>query len=315
MGAHRLGVPVFPKRQRALHHAACLIYQRHEIGNGAEMDVGRVVPGIIQRLGAAACVRWQAAKAARANGRNWETTLPSACRCATDAKAPCLGVRVAWMVWLRITTSNTCAGYSHQIGVGVALHHRKSARHAGIDILLRKFDAAPVHILGRAPDVPAARRRRSRHPAPARRAESSSAMAARSGRRIAHFTPRLRRDGIEEAAHGREHFRLVEQEGVMAACRSRSRQNSHWPPPRSAHGRCACSPTVGNSQSLVKEMMQKRVLRVAEGFRQHAAIIRRQIEIIHRAGDVEIGIGVEAVDETSCPDDADRIRSGNPARS
>ena len=55
--------------------------------------------------------------------------------------------------------------------------------------------------------------------------------------------------------------------------------------------------TVGNSQSLVKEMMQKRVVRAAEGFGQHAAMIGRQIEIIHRAGDVEIGIGVEAVDE------------------
>ena len=38
-------------------------------------------------------------------------------------------------------------------------------------------------------------------------------------------------------------------------------------------------------------------LGAAEGFGQHAAIVRGEIEIIHRAGDVEIGIGVEAVDE------------------
>jgi hypothetical protein len=36
------------------------------------------------------------------------------------------------------------AGIFDQVGVGVALHHRQAARHAGIDVLLRQFDAAPV---------------------------------------------------------------------------------------------------------------------------------------------------------------------------
>jgi len=35
--------------------------------------------------------------------------------------------------------------------------------------------------------------------------------------------------------------------------------------------------------------------RVPEGARQRAAMIRRQVEIIHRPGDVEIGIGVEPI--------------------
>ena len=54
---------------------------------------------------------------------------------------------------------------------------------------------------------------------------------------------------------------------------------------------------VGNSQSLVKETRQKRVWRAAESFGQHAAVIRGEIEIIHGASDVEIGIGIEPVDE------------------
>ena len=55
--------------------------------------------------------------------------------------------------------------------------------------------------------------------------------------------------------------------------------------------------SVGNSQSLVKETRQKRVLRALEGVGEHAAMIRGEIEIIHGARDVEIGVGVEPVDE------------------
>ena len=38
-------------------------------------------------------------------------------------------------------------------------------------------------------------------------------------------------------------------------------------------------------------------LRAAKSFGEDAAIIRGEIEIVHRARDVEIGIGVEAIDE------------------
>src|SRR6185437_656175 len=40
------------------------------------------------------------------------------------------------------------AGILDEIGVGVALHHGKPARHAGIDVLLRQFDAAAVDAFG-----------------------------------------------------------------------------------------------------------------------------------------------------------------------
>ena len=54
---------------------------------------------------------------------------------------------------------------------------------------------------------------------------------------------------------------------------------------------------VGNSQSDVKEATQKRVLVLVKGARQHAAMIGRQIEIIHRAGEIEIGIGVKPLNK------------------
>ena len=34
-----------------------------------------------------------------------------------------------------------------------------------------------------------------------------------------------------------------------------------------------------------------------EGVGQHVAVLGREVEIVHRAGDVEVAVGVEAVDE------------------
>ena len=66
-------------------------------------------------------------------------------RCSSTLR----GARVAWMVWLRMTTSKTCDGIFDQVGIGVALNDRQPARHAGVHVLLRQFDAAPVDVLGR----------------------------------------------------------------------------------------------------------------------------------------------------------------------
>ena len=55
---------------------------------------------------------------------------------------------------------------------------------------------------------------------------------------------------------------------------------------------------VGNSQSLVKEMTQNRVGVPRKALASDAVIIGGEIEIVHRAGQVEIGIGVEALDES-----------------
>ena len=54
---------------------------------------------------------------------------------------------------------------------------------------------------------------------------------------------------------------------------------------------------VGYSQSLVNETTQKRVLRALEGVGQHVAVLGGQIEIVDRPRDVEIAVGVEAIDE------------------
>ena len=54
---------------------------------------------------------------------------------------------------------------------------------------------------------------------------------------------------------------------------------------------------VGNSQSEVNDTTQKRVSRAAEGVGHHAVVVGGEIEIVHRARQVEIGVGVEALDE------------------
>ena len=129
----------------------------------------------------------------------------------------CAGFSVAWMVWLRITKSNTWPGYSRQIGVGVALHHRQAARHAGIHILLRQFDAASVHALGA--DQIFQQRAVAAADIQHARAGAESFPRSPQGRGadcVAHATPSDDATAIEKAAHGVEHFRLVQQEGVMA---------------------------------------------------------------------------------------------------
>ena len=55
--------------------------------------------------------------------------------------------------------------------------------------------------------------------------------------------------------------------------------------------------SVGNSQSLVKETRQKRVLRAGESIGQPSAMVGGEVEIVHRPRHVEVGVGVEAVDE------------------
>ena len=110
-------------------------------------------------------------------------------------------------------------------------------------------------------------------------------------------TPRAARGGGEEAADGGEQLRLVEQEGVVAAVASRSRRSETL----AAAALSACTTVrfsaVGNSQSVVKETTQKRVLRSAEGVGERAAVVGGEVEIVHRPRHVEIGVGVEAVDE------------------
>ena len=54
---------------------------------------------------------------------------------------------------------------------------------------------------------------------------------------------------------------------------------------------------VGNSQSEVNDTTQKRVSRALERVGDHAVAVGGEIEIVHRAGQVEIGVGVEALDE------------------
>ena len=94
---HRRGGAIVVQGMGLDHGGAALPRQVDEIRQGAEMDVGRVPPGIIQRRGCAACARRSAATAALSNSRNWAAKSPRAGRCAADAPSPLAAFR--WPGW------------------------------------------------------------------------------------------------------------------------------------------------------------------------------------------------------------------------
>ena len=107
------------------------------------------------------------------------------------------------------------------------------------------------------------------------------------------------RGGVEEAARwSRSSSGTSSRKASWPLSVSISTKETDAPPAFSA---CtmARESEVGNSQSEVKETTQKRVLRALEGVGQHAAVVGREVEIIHGARHVEIGIGVEPLDEAA----------------
>ena len=101
---------------------------------------------------------------------------------------------------------------------------------------------------------------------------------------------------VQEAAHDREQFRLFEQEGVMALvghdlgerdARAGGVERMH----DGARFRRREQPVRGE-----RDHAEAR-LRAAEGIGHHAVVVGGEIEIVHRARQIEIRIGVEALDE------------------
>ena len=119
---------------------------------------------------------------------------------------------------------------------------------------------------------------------------------------------------VEEAANDGEQFRLVEQEGVVALVGDDLRERDTRAPPALSAWTMARESEVGNSQSDVNETTQKRVGVPLKARATEPPKSAREVEIIHRARQVEIGIGVEAFDERTSPGGADRIRPRNRHR-
>ena len=181
-------------------------------------------------------------------------------------------------------------GIVGEVDIGVALDHRQPARDGGGDVGRIELHAARVD-----PRVVAQRRHQRtvaaadiEHP---RARRHMAAMIARSGRSVMRL-PATREEAVDDAVHlGR-----VEQEGVMAVRLDSSTKLTGAPAALSAWTMLRDS-AVGYSQSVSKLTRQKRVARAAERIGELPAMLLCEIEIIHRAGDVEIGIGVEPVDE------------------
>ena len=100
----------------------------------------------------------------------------------------------------------------------------------------------------------------------------------------------------EEAADRGEQFRLVEQEGVMAAVGLDLDEGDRGAGGvQRMHDRAAL---LGREQPVAGEGDHAEArLGAGEGLGQPAAMVGGEVEIVHRPGHVEIGIGVEAVDE------------------
>src|SRR5919106_5156623 len=107
----------------------------------------------------------------------------------------------------------------------------------------------------------------------------------------------LGRGAFEEAGQHPVELRLVEQEGVVVAIgldlaeRDVGRHRV-----QRAHQIAALG---GRKQPVGAERDHAKAgARAAKRLGEHAALRSRQVEIVHRARDVEIGVGIEAVDET-----------------
>ena len=129
----------------------------------------------------------------------------------------------------------TVVGIIGEIDVGVALDHRKALGDAIVDAFLRNLDAARVHVLGlgEEPQQFAVAAADIEHPRAALDhagdeqeidARRSSAVAVDRAAALSRLVlrpapaamPRALRGAAQEAAHGGDQIRLVEQEGVVA---------------------------------------------------------------------------------------------------
>src|SRR5215467_3204953 len=101
---------------------------------------------------------------------------------------------------------------------------------------------------------------------------------------------------FEEAALDRKQFRLVEQEGVVALVSDNlGKGDAGAASVERVHDRARIR---GREQPVGRERYHTEAGRRAlEGVGENAVVIRSDVEIVHRTGEIEIGIGVEALDE------------------
>ena len=131
------------ERDGALHVDVDLVTELHEILDGAEMDVRRVVPCRRQIVGARHLALHQQLEAhfpvaeirkrhdgAVANAQQVFQHHARLARCLQGLRQDHVIERIVGIV--------------DQIGVGVALHHRQSLGDAAVDALARQLDAAAV---------------------------------------------------------------------------------------------------------------------------------------------------------------------------
>ena len=131
------------ERDRALHLDVDLVAELHEILDGAEMDVRRVVPGRRQVFGARHVAADQQLQPhpPEPEIRERDDGAPADPQQILQHH-PRLPRRLQGLRQDHIVEG--IVGIIDQIGVGVALHHRQTLGDAAVDALARQFDAAAV---------------------------------------------------------------------------------------------------------------------------------------------------------------------------
>ena len=287
----RPAVPV--EGQAALDPGADLVAQRHKVADRAEMDVGRVVPMVVQQLRFRHLGRETTGRGGCARSRNWGTTRSPACRSATALRArAAAGASPARSGSARRRRTHPSGKASRSLSASPWITDRPWP-HAGVDPGLAELDAARVDALlarqigeqravaaadvehprarldhvGDQPQVAAQLVRRGRRPA--------GGAATPRGSAALRLMPRSR----SAAGRGARRSRSESRASVANSSGSCSRKAS-WPLSVSISTKLTLAATafsactrarlseVGNSQSLVKEMMQKRGCVPREGGRQ-----------------------------------------------
>ena len=203
-----------------------------------------------------------------------------------------------------------------EIGVGVALHHGKALGDAFVDALARQFDAAAVdaarfqkaqQFAVAAADIEHARAR-LHHIGDDQQVDARAARAAR--RAPAMVRSYLRRDEHRYLAGRPRAFAAPSRKPrTIANSSGSSSRKASWPlsvvisanETRAPAALSACTmarDSGGRKQPVAGERDHAEPRRrAAEGVGGDAVIVGGEIEIIHRPGEIEIGIGVEPLDE------------------
>ena len=294
------GRPREIERDALVDRRADLARQRDEIGDRAEMDVRRVVPGMGQAFGHRHAARegdlGPNAPMAEIRHRNDGAAANAQHVFEHDAR---LARRLQRLRQDDIVES--VIRIVDEIGVGVALNDRQSLGDAIVDAVLGELDAPPV-------DAPLFGQEAQQFPVAAADVENAGLRrdkfrhAQQVDARRSERSGKVQSTPLARAAASMKPFVVSMSSGTSsrkASCpRSVSISTKETEAPPAFSARTVRSRVAGGKQPVGGEGDDAEAgSRAFEGARERSAIVRGEVEIVHRPRHVEIGVGIEAFDE------------------